>query len=49
MRKTAIHYTRGSKKTLCGLPTKKTLHDTRLKRKVTCKNCQRVLAAEAKG
>lgn len=41
-----VHYTRGSKKTLCGLRTTKTTKDTRLKKNVSCVNCQRVLRAE---
>ena len=47
-RKTATHMTRGGRKVLCGLVAKKTRKDTRDKRRVTCKNCRRVLAAEAK-
>ena len=43
-----IHFTRGGRKVLCGLKAKATRKDTRKKAKVTCKNCLRVLAAEAK-
>lgn len=48
MRKARIHFTRGGRKVLCGLVAKKTISDTRLKQKVTCANCGRVLAAEKK-
>lgn len=47
-RRTATHFTRGSRKVLCGLVAKKTRADTREKRRVTCKNCKRVLVAEGK-
>jgi hypothetical protein len=45
---TAKHFTRGGRKVLCGLKAKSTLKDTRKKALVTCKNCLRVLKAEAK-
>ena len=48
MRKIATHYTRGGKRVLCGLIANRTRKDTRKKPSVTCKNCRRVLAAEAK-
>jgi hypothetical protein len=43
-----VHFTRGGRRVKCGLFAKKTLHDTRDKRLVTCTNCKRGLAAEAK-
>lgn len=48
MKKPVTHFTRGGRKVLCGLVAKRTTRDTRKKKFVTCKNCQRVLAAEAK-
>jgi hypothetical protein len=48
IRKSAVHFTRGSRKVLCGIIAKSTLTDTRVKAKVTCRNCRRVLRAEAK-
>lgn len=44
----AVHYTRGGKRVLCGLIAKSTSSDTRVKSRVSCKNCLRVLKAEAK-
>jgi hypothetical protein len=47
-RKTVVHFTRGGRRVLCGLVAKKTIADTRKKTSVTCRNCLRVLKAEAK-
>ena len=47
-RKKAIHFTRGGPRVSCGLEAKKTRADTRVKRRVSCKNCRRVLVAESK-
>lgn len=42
-----IHYHRG-KRTLCGLPTKRTRKDTQLKTRTTCRTCRKCLRAEAR-
>jgi hypothetical protein len=47
-RRTKIHFTRGGRRVKCGLTAKKTTKDTRIKARVTCSNCRRGLAAEAK-
>lgn len=43
-----VHFTRGGRRVKCGRFAKKTLSDTRDRKKVTCANCRRGLAAEAK-
>lgn len=48
MRTKATHYTRGGKRVRCGLVAKKTVKDTRDKRRVTCHNCIRGIEADGK-